>query len=100
MTRQVVDNSVIRGVRPRCDRSWSRLLDTLAAHIDRQEAALRRGHGSPAPLEIDPPSAPLIGTDRLRAIELFWRCEALLDEATERAVTARGATRSAYRRPS
>lgn len=79
--------------------AWSRLLDSLACQVDRQEAALLGGHPAPDDLEIDPPTAPLQGADRLRAAELFWRCEALLDAATDRAVAARGITSSPYRRP-
>ncbi len=77
---------------------WTRVLDSLSAQLDLQEAALLRGHRSPAALDIVPPSAPLTGSDRLRAIELFARCEALLDEAADRAAGAPRPGRSPYGR--
>lgn len=69
--------------------AWGEVLDSLASQLELQERALLHGHPAPADLEIDPPNRPLDEIDRLRAIELFERCEALLDTATERAVAAR-----------
>lgn len=78
--------------------TWSDVLDTLAAHIDLQEAALVKGHAAPDDLEIHPPDAPLPEAERFRAIVLFERCEELLDLATARATTTRGRPASAYAR--
>lgn len=78
--------------------SWSDILDSLAAQIELQERCLLGGHRGPGDLDIDPPDQPLDPFERVRAIELFERCERLLDVATERAVAARGIPRSPYRR--
>jgi len=78
--------------------NWSDILDSLACQIDMQETALSHGHAAPEDLEIDPPSIPLEGHDRFRAIELFERCELLLDAVTERAVALRGRPVSPYGR--
>ena len=76
--------------------SWSSLLDSLAAQVDLQERCIRLGHAPPPDLEIEPPASPPVGHDRLRALELFERCEALaLDAARSLASTRRG-FRSAY----
>ncbi len=76
--------------------AWSAVLDSLAAQVDLQERCVRLGHAPPPDLEIEPPTAPLIGTDRIRALELFERCEGLcLDAAQALAATRRG-FRSAY----
>lgn len=80
--------------------SWSDTLDSLAAQIRLQEQALLRGHPAPCDLEIDPPAQPMDPSEHLRAVELFERCEHLLDVATERAVATRNALRSPYGRSS
>ncbi len=76
---------------------WGDVLDRLANQIDRQEAALRRGHAPPIDLEIEPPTTPLSPSDRQRAIVLFQRCEHLLDLATDRIVAGRRRGTSPYR---
>ena len=75
---------------------WERVLDSLAAQIELQEAALRFGSAAPLDLEIDPPSSPLTEPERFRAIALFERCEELLDLAAARAVGARNRPISPY----
>lgn len=76
--------------------SWSTVLDSLTAQVDLQERCVRLGHAPPPDLEIDPPTTPLVGDDRIRALELFERCEGLcLDAARALAATRRG-FRSAY----
>ena len=76
--------------------TWSDLLDGLAAQVDLQENCIRLGHAPPPDLDIEPPPSAPTGDDRLRALELFERCEALaLDAARSLASTRRG-FRSAY----
>lgn len=77
--------------------SWSEVLDSLAAQIELQEKCLLLGHPAPPDLEIEPPDHPLAADERVRAAELFGRCEGLLDAATDRAVAARPPARSPYR---
>ena len=75
---------------------WSAVLDSLAAQVDLQERCIRLGHTPPPDLDIEPPASRPTGNDRLRALELFERCEALaLDAARSLASTRRG-FRSAY----
>lgn len=78
--------------------TWSDVLDSLATHVDLQEAALVHGHAAPDDLEIHPPDSPLSQAERVRAIVLFERCEELLDLATARATTTRGRPAPAYAR--
>ena len=78
--------------------TWDDVLDSLAYQVDLQEQALKGGHLTPEALEIQPPGDRLDEVQRLRAIELFERCEHLLDLATERAVAARARPLSPYRR--
>lgn len=76
--------------------TWHDVLDSLAAQIELQERALRHGHPGPVDLVVDPPTAPMGETERLRAIELFERCEQMLDVATDRIVAARRLRNSPY----
>ena len=78
--------------------TWHEVLDSLACQVDLQERALQYGHPPPPDLEIDPPDAPLGDEERLRAIQLFERCEELLDLATDRAVAVRRRATSPYGR--
>lgn len=78
--------------------TWDEVLDSLAHHVDLQERALSEGHRVPAVLEIHPPTDPVDELQRLRAIELFERCEHLLDVVTRQAVAARARPLSPYRR--
>ncbi len=79
-------------------RTWSDTLDSLAAQVELQEAALRSGSPAPSDLEVHPPDVALTEAERHRAIALFERCEELLDLATARVVATRGRSRqSPYR---
>lgn len=78
--------------------AWADTLDSIAAQLALQERAVGRGYPAPTDLEIDPPIGPLGPEDRIRAIELFERCEHLLGVATERAVATRASLRSPYSR--
>ncbi len=78
---------------PTTTRTWGETLDSLAAQIDLQEAAVRAGSPAPGDLEIHPPDLPLTTAERHRAIALFERCEELLDLATARVVASRGRSR-------
>jgi len=78
--------------------TWGEVLDSLACQIDLQERALAEGHGAPPDLEIDPPDCPVEGAERLRAIELFGRCEQILGALAKRAGAARSLSDSAYGR--
>lgn len=83
-------------VDPAAAPTWSAVLDSLSAQVELQERCVRLGHLPPPDLEIVPPSEPLVGTDRLRALELFERCEALALEAARGLATTRSGFRSAY----
>lgn len=76
--------------------AWSTLLDSLSAQVELQERCVRLGHLPPPDLEVDLPPAPLVGSDRLRALELFERCEALALEAARGLATTRSGFRGAY----
>lgn len=76
--------------------SWSAVLDSLSAQVELQQRCVRLGHLPPPDLEIDPPTEPLVGTDRLRALELFERCEALALEAARGLAATRSGFRGAY----
>jgi hypothetical protein len=76
--------------------AWSAVLDSLSAQVELQERCVRLGHMPPPDLEIEPPTEPLVGDDRLRALELFERCEALALEAARGLATTRSGFRSAY----
>jgi hypothetical protein len=75
---------------------WSAVLDSLSAQVELQERCVRLGHLPPPDLEIEPPTEPLVGDDRLRALELFERCEALALEAARGLAATRNGFRSAY----
>lgn len=76
--------------------SWKQVLDSMTCQVDLQEKAIRYGQQAPVDLEVDEPVEPLGPMERLRAIELFERCEHLLDMATARAVESRAKSRSPY----
>lgn len=88
-TEPIVTSSDDDGARSSSS-SWGAVLDSLAAHIELQEQALRFGSPAPNDLEIDPPAGPLGTVERQRAIALFDRCEELLDLAAARAADSRG----------
>ncbi len=76
--------------------SWGEVLDSISTQVDLQERALAEGHLGPPDLEIDPPDTPIVGLERIRAIDLFGRCEQLLGAHAKRAGAARSLSGSAY----
>jgi hypothetical protein len=75
---------------------WSALLDSLTAQVELQERCVRLGHLPPPDLEVEPPTEPLVGDERLRALELFERCEALALDAVRGLAATRNGFRSVY----
>lgn len=77
---------------------WHDVLDQLSAQMDLQEATLRRGHDHPDDLVItEQPEGPMSLDERLRALALFDRSEALADECVATLISKRPAVRSVYR---
>ncbi len=70
-------------------RTWSSVLDSVAAQIELQRQALAFGTPAPPDLEVDLPPAPLAdGNERLRALALLDESEFLADCTVERLVDA------------
>ena len=82
--------------RPGPAATWHDVLDSITAQVDLQERCVRLGHAPPPDLEIDEPDEPLAGNDRLRAVALFERCEALALEAAKSLASTRHGLPSAY----
>ncbi|MCA9795422.1 MAG: hypothetical protein KC910_26625 [Candidatus Eremiobacteraeota bacterium] len=77
--------------------SWSATLDALEVQLDRQEEALQRGVDPPPDLVVGFPDLALTEQERIRAIVLLERQEALLDEMVAQLARRRRRLPSPYR---
>ena len=59
---------------------WAGVLDTFEHQLIRQDAAYRRGGKMPRGLRLEPPSEPMTDGERLRALDLMQRTDALITE--------------------
>lgn len=75
---------------------WDAALDSFDQQVHRQEAAFRRGLPAAMDLVLDPPDGPMSPTQRLRAIGIVARSEALADDIVALLAARTRTTRSAY----